>query len=198
MASRKQAISSSDEQLEQSQIKWGQKLRAYFSIAIANNFTFPSLGLSVMVDYFSDVSSESEPVGSMRILSYFNCSDVVEVAGETLTGNRNVLRVVGDLVGVHHCGWYLDRAHEVEVVVAQVIRELFNLFLGQRGRVLDNIVVDRKGGGDCCPVSNHVEVKSSLCILVLNQSSVDYGTWRWVFVNIVPLLSESTVDSFVY
>ena len=79
----------------------------------------------------------------MLNLLYIYCSDIVEIEGETLTRDRDVLRVIGNLVRVHHCGRYLDRAHEIEVVVAEVVSKLFNLILGERGGVLDNVVVDR-------------------------------------------------------
>ena len=78
-----------------------------------------------------------------------------------------------------------------------MVGELLNLLLSQCGSVLDDIVVDRKCGSDCGSVSDHVEVKSTLRVLVLNQTSVNNCTWCRVFVVIVPLLSKSTVDSFV-
>ena len=79
-----------------------------------------------------------------------------------------------------------------------MVCELLNLFLGQRSRVINDVVVDGKGSGYSCLVSNHVEVEAALCILVLDQASVNYCTWRRVFVVIVSFLSESGVYSFVH
>ena len=122
----------------------------------------------------------------------------MEIAREPITGDGDVLGVVGNLVRVHHCSRHLYRTHKVEVIVAQVVCELFNLFLGQRSRVIDDVVVDGKGSSYGRLVSNHVEVEAALCILVLDQASVNYCTWRRVFVVIVSFLSESGVYSFVH
>ncbi len=53
----------------------------------------------------------------------------MEVVGETLVWDRDVVGVVSDLVGVHHGCWNFDRSHEVEKVIAEVVGELLNLLL---------------------------------------------------------------------
>lgn len=59
-------------------------------------------------------------------------SQIVQVRRELFTReNAQVVGVVCNLVCVHHRAWYFDRAHEVEVVVAQMVRELLNLALSQ-------------------------------------------------------------------
>ena len=44
----------------------------------------------------------------MLNLLYMDCSDIVEIKGKTITRDRDVLSVVGDLVCIHNCGWHLD------------------------------------------------------------------------------------------
>jgi len=72
-----------------------------------------------------------------------------------------IVCVVGDLLGIHNCAGHLDRAHEVEVVVAQVVCELLNLSLLHDRRVDNHLVVNWQGRGNCGSVRHHVEVKAS-------------------------------------
>ena len=52
-------------------------------------------------------------------------SQVVEVVLQLVTrDNSQVVRIICNLMSVHHTAGHLDRAHEVEVIVAQVVGEL--------------------------------------------------------------------------
>jgi len=71
-------------------------------------------------------------------------SQVVKIHRKLFAWNDvQVVRVVGNLMCVHNRAWNFDRAHKVEVVVAQMVCKLFNLLVGQRGSVLGDIIVHR-------------------------------------------------------
>lgn len=84
----------------------------------------------------------------------------MDIISEGLTWNSDIMGVVGYLVCIHHGGRYLDRAREVEEIIAQVVGELLNLYLRHVGPVCDNVVVHGQCSGDCCLVSDHIEVEA--------------------------------------
>jgi len=121
----------------------------------------------------------------------------VEIVGKGVTRQRNIMSVICDLVGVHHSSGDLDRADEVEEVVAQVISELFNLLLCHVGAIRNDEVVDRKSSGDCCLVSDHIEIKACLSTGVLNQTLINNSARSWVLILVMALLSEPSIDTLV-
>ena len=124
----------------------------------------------------------------------------MEVGGQSLAGqNADVVRVVCNFVRVHNSAWNLDGPHEVEVVVAQVVRERLNFLRGHRCRVLNHEVVHGEGSGNRGPVRDHVEIEAAVAIsrCVLSQTGVDDRTRRWIGVVVASALDKSSVDLFV-
>ena len=105
--------------------------------------------------------------------------------------------VISNLVSVHYGSRYLYCADEVKKVVAQMISELFHLFLRHVCPVGNNVVVHGKSGSNSSPVCNHVKVKASLLTIVLNQPFVNDSAWSWVLILIVVFLCKPSIDSFV-
>jgi hypothetical protein len=100
-------------------------------------------------------------------------------------------------MSVHNCCWNLDCAHEIEVVVAEMVGERLNLLFLHAGCVGDNVVMDWEGSCDCCSVCYHVEIEALFISRVLNQSLVHYSSGCGILVLVVTLLGESSVDSLV-
>lgn len=133
-------------------------------------------------------------------LSTPSLSQVVKVAVQSLTWeDSQIICVVSSLMSIHHGRRYLDWAHEVEVVVAQVVSELLNLALTQAWCVLYHEVVNGKCCRNRCFVSHHVEVEGAISILrtVLNKACIDNSTRGWVWVSVVVLLNEAGVNFFI-
>lgn len=124
----------------------------------------------------------------------------MEVAVQPLTGEDfQIVRIVCDLVGIHDGAGNLDRAHEVEVVVAQVICELFNLALIHQSRVFDDEVVHGQSSRNRRFVGNHVEIKGAIAICgsMLNKTGIHDSSWGRVSVSVTLFLNQSRVDSLV-
>jgi len=83
-----------------------------------------------------------------------------------------VVRVVGNLMCVHNRAGYFDGAHKVEVVVAKVVCELFNLLVGQSGSVLGHVIVHRQGSSNCGLVRDHVEIECTVSRM-LDEALID-------------------------
>lgn len=113
--------------------------------------------------------------------------------------DAEIVCVVGDLVSVHHSAGHLDGAHEIEVVVAQVVRELFNKALVHQSGVLDDEVVNGQGGCDGCFVCDHVKVKGAIAVSgrVLDNTRINDGARGRIGVRVSLFLDESGVDPLV-
>lgn len=121
----------------------------------------------------------------------------MEIIGEGLTWNSDIMGVVSYLVRIHHGGRYFDWAREVEEIIAQVVGELLNLYLRHVGPVCDNVVVHGQCSGDCCLVSDHVEVEACLVAWVFDQTLIDDCAWCRVLILVAALFREPSIDSFV-
>lgn len=65
----------------------------------------------------------------------------MEIIGEGLTWNSDVVGVVGYFMRIHNSSRDFDCAHEVEEIIAQVISKLLNLIFRHTSPVSDNVVV---------------------------------------------------------
>lgn len=113
--------------------------------------------------------------------------------------NCQIIRVVGNLVSVHHSCRHLDRPHKVEVVVAKVVSELLDLASSHRCGVLHDEIVNRQCSSDRGLVSDHVEVEGAISIegTMLNKTSVNDSTRSGVRVVVIVFLDETGVDFLV-
>ena len=103
-------------------------------------------------------------------------SEEVQVAGEADTWLNLVFLGVGaDLVSVHAHHGDLDGAHEVEVVVAQVVGRSFEVILVEGAGVVGDAVQDWLSCSHGGLVGDQVEVEFSVTLL-LDDTSVNDGT----------------------
>lgn len=87
-------------------------------------------------------------------------SQEVEEASHVLVGLNLVLLCIGaDFVGVHAHHGDLDRACEVEIVVAQVIGCCFEIRLIQGARVIGNTIKDWLSSCNSGLVRNKIEIE---------------------------------------
>jgi hypothetical protein len=118
----------------------------------------------------------------------------VEVAGEAGTRLNFVFLGVGaDLVGVHAHHGDLDGAHEVEVVVAQVVGRSFEVILVEGAGVVGDAVQDWLSCSHGGLVGDQVEVEFSVTLL-LDDTSVNDGTGARVEAVLVLLVEETMLD----
>jgi hypothetical protein len=121
-------------------------------------------------------------------------SEEVQVAGEAGTGLNLVLLGVGaDLVRVHADHGDLDGAHEVEVVVAQVVGRSFEVILVEGAGIVGDAVQDWLSCSHGGLVGDQVEVEFSVTLL-LNDTSVNDGTGTRVEAVLVLLVEETMLD----
>lgn len=114
--------------------------------------------------------------------------------------DAEIVRVVRHFVRVHDRARHFDRAHKVEVVVAEVVSEGLNLEGTQRGRVLHHEVVHGQSGRNRGPMRHHVEIKASVSARsrVLRQPRVDDGAGGWVGIVVATFLDKARVNLLIY
>lgn len=113
--------------------------------------------------------------------------------------DAELVSVVGDLLSVHHGAWDLDRPHKVEVVVALMISEFFDLTLFHCSSVESHDVVDWERSRHGSPVRNHVKIENSLIIRSeLDNTCINNGSGGWVCKRVVDWLDEASVDPLVH
>ena len=80
-----------------------------------------------------------------------------------------------------------------------MISKFLYLLLLHCSRVLDHKVVDWQCCRNCSLVCYHVEVKAAVAVhwAMLDKTSVDNSTWRWVCIGVALFLDESGVDLLV-
>jgi hypothetical protein len=108
-----------------------------------------------------------------------------------------LVTVVCDLVRVHHRSGHFDRASEVEVVVALVVRELLDCALRKSAVVLSNDVVHWTGGGNRSVMRYHVEVELIGALVQLNKTLINNGSFGRVQHILAVLLEEPGIGLFV-
>ena len=117
--------------------------------------------------------------------------------GSRLLGVANACEQVSNLVRVHAWGRHLDWASPVEVIVAQVERELFKLELGQRRLVQGHEEVSRTHAALSSLHGHQEEVEltvSALSRRALNQVSIDDAATRRVVETVVVVNDEEGLD----
>ena len=119
----------------------------------------------------------------------------MEEASHVFVGLSNlVLLCVGaDFVGVHAHHGDLDRACEVEIVVAQMVGSSFEIRLIQGARVIGNTIEDWLSSSHGSLVRNQIEIEQ-LVALILDDTSIYAGSRAWVEAVLVLLVEESVLD----
>lgn len=104
----------------------------------------------------------------------------LRLLGLGVSGDKHVIGVVGELLGVLDSGWDLDGATESLVRVALLVDELHNLLLAELSGVLNDLVMNRLGSGSpWVVIGDHEEVKGILTI-IFDDGGVNVRAWIWV------------------
>jgi hypothetical protein len=108
------------------------------------------------------------------------------------------MAIVSQLMSIHASTRHLDRAIEVNIVIAEVISKSLHIVLSNLCRIVSYLIVNWQGSCNCGLMRNKEEVKENIS-LGLNKTSVNSSSWSWIKVPMsIVLLKESMRNPFVY